>query len=233
MHEFATLTAEVAALRQLVDSLKKEKTSMPPKRTYARAALTTASTTSSNSAKIAATTLSVNPPKASKSDHPRRSHDSSSRVKVDGARRIWGTVPTCSAGAIVATISKLIPNNLQLRVRRKTKMAGSNKVLWWFVVHGAESDLITLEQNWEKVQTQTCWSLQNCYMPSQTNISQVATPDLPQHTSHAEVSSAETPQSLPLSTFKAAEGNEANDPMDPAAINVMTPNNRSTPSQHF
>ena len=55
----------------------------------------------------------------------------------------------------MATISKLIPNNLQLQVRRKTKMAASNKVLWWFVVHGAESDLITLEQNWEKVQTQT------------------------------------------------------------------------------
>ena len=25
-----------------------------------------------------------------------------SRVKVDGARKIWGTVPTCSAGAIAA-----------------------------------------------------------------------------------------------------------------------------------
>ena len=38
----STLIAEVATLRQLVDSLKKEKTSicMPPKRTYARAVLT-------------------------------------------------------------------------------------------------------------------------------------------------------------------------------------------------
>lgn len=136
----------------------------------------------------------------------------------------------------MATISKLIPNNLQLRVRRKTKTAASNKVLWWFVVHGAESDLITLEQNWEKVQTQTLWSLQNCYMPSQTNISPATTPELPQHTSPAGASSAETPQSMPQSPLKAAEENEANDPTDPVAINEMTPNNRSnTPasSQHF
>ena len=45
-----------------------------------------------------------------------------SRVKVNGARKIWGTVPTCSAGAIAATISKLVPTKLQLRIRRKTKM---------------------------------------------------------------------------------------------------------------
>ena len=63
--KYSTLTAEVATLRQLVNSLK---TSMPPKRTYARA-VTTASTTSSTSAKSAATAPNANPPKPPKIDH--------------------------------------------------------------------------------------------------------------------------------------------------------------------
>ena len=115
-------------------------------------------------------------------------------------------------------------------------MVASNKVLWWFVVHGAESDLVTLEQHWDSVQTQTLWSLQNCYMSSQTNTSPVTTPEVPQHISPAETNSAETSQSVPQSPLKVAEENEANDPTDPTVINVMTPNNRSntpTPSQHF
>ena len=106
-------------------------------------------------------------------------------------------MPTCSAGAVAATISKLITNNLQLRVRRKTKLVASNKVLWWFVVHGTESDLVTLEQHWDSVQTQTLWSLQNCYMSSQTNTSLATTPEVPQHISPAEANSAETSLSVP------------------------------------
>ena len=145
-------------------------------------------------------------------------------------------MPTYSAGAVAATISKLIPNNLQLRVRRKTKTAASNKVLWWFIVHGAESDLIILEQNWEKVQIQTLWSLQNCYMPSQGNTSTGMTPALPQHSSPVDASSAEISQSIPQSPLKPAEQNIVNHTTDSAAVNIMAPNNRPntpTPSQHF
>ena len=32
------------------------------------------------------------------------------------------------------------------------------------MVHGTEGDLTLLEQNWEKVQHQTLWSLQDCFM---------------------------------------------------------------------
>ena len=94
------------------------------------------------------------------------SESSKSKIKVAGARKIWGTVPTCSAGAVTATISKLVPTKLQLGTQRKTKTSSRNKVVWWFVVHGTESDLVTLERDWEKVQVRTLWSLENCYMPS-------------------------------------------------------------------
>ena len=33
------------------------------------------------------------------------------------------------------------------------------------MVHGSESDLAVLEELWDKVQDQTLWKLQNCYMP--------------------------------------------------------------------
>ena len=82
---------------------------------------------------------------------------------VDGARRIWNTMPTCSARAVATTIAKLFPAKLDLQVKRKTKRL-ANKTLWWFVVHGSEGDLTLLERDWEKVQHQTLWSLQNCFM---------------------------------------------------------------------
>ena len=69
---------------------------------------------------------------------------------VDGARRIWNTMPTCSARAVATTIGKLLPMKFDLQVKRKTKQL-ANKTIWWFVVHGSETDLTLLERDWEKV----------------------------------------------------------------------------------
>ena len=52
-----------------------------------------------------------------------------------------------------------------LRVKRKTKRL-ANKSVWWFVVHGSESDLTLLEKSWGKIQSQTLWTLQECFMPA-------------------------------------------------------------------
>ena len=71
---------------------------------------------------------------------------------------------TCSAGTVMATITKLIPKKVDLRVKRKTKTSQNNKHLWWFVLYGTESDLIYLESEWEKVQNHTLWTLHNCLM---------------------------------------------------------------------
>ena len=107
-------------------------------------------------------------------------------MKVAGARRIWNTLPTCSAKAIATTISKVIPTKLDLRVKRKTKnITNNSKTVWWFVVHGSESDLTILEHDWDKVYQQTLWSLQNCYMTTtlpNSNESAVITPAANSHT---------------------------------------------------
>ena len=80
-------------------------------------------------------------------------------------RRIWNTMPTCTARAVATTISKTIPAKLDMQVKRKTKRL-ANKTIWWFFLHGNEGDLSLLDRDWEKVQHQTLWSLQNCYMSS-------------------------------------------------------------------
>ena len=125
---------------------------------------------------------------AAKSNHAHRRHDSRTAaarsrrtrprneeasvgnlVKVVGARKIWGTLKACSPTTISSTISKLLPsgNKLRLRVKRKTKEVGPRAV-WWLVVHGPEADLLVLEKEWEKVNIQTSWVLEPCYMPEHT-----------------------------------------------------------------
>ena len=169
------LADEVTALRQLVGSLVKDtKLSSKPnvrpnaaksKRSYATA-VTTSTTVPLPAAAVSRPTAPgrTGPEKSLIARNIASGESNKSRVKVNGARKIWGTVPTCSAGAIAATISKLVPTKLQLRIRRKTKMLSNNKAVWRFIVHGEESDLHILEHDWDKVKVQTLWSLENCYM---------------------------------------------------------------------
>ena len=107
---------------------------------------------------------SLDRPASNPPPQPNQTGESRPKVKVDGARRVWGTMKTCSPGAILATITKLISKKVDLRVKRKTKKTQKNKLLWWFVIHGTENDLIFLDSEWEKVQNHTLWTLHNCLM---------------------------------------------------------------------
>ena len=102
------------------------------------------------------------------SQHQRREGSSRSAVKVpvEGARRIWGAYKLCTPAAIQSAITKLTSIKASIRVKRKTKVIPGNKTMWWFVVHGQESVLSALDTEWEKVQLQTKWSLERCFMPS-------------------------------------------------------------------
>lgn len=42
----------------------------------------------------------------------------------------------------------------------------SGRTHWWFIVKGSESDLEELEKEWDRVQLQTGWKLEMCYMTS-------------------------------------------------------------------
>ena len=94
-----------------------------------------------------------------------------------------------------STISKLVPTKLDLKVKRKTKsIANSSKSVRWFVLHGSESDLTILEHNWDKVHQQTLWSLQNCYMPKNSALSNEDSVNTP------AANSLPHPSPTPLST---------------------------------
>ena len=205
------LTTEVSSLRNALDSLKGAKLSslQPPttghtKQSYAKVAKTRqAPRSTAPNNKTKRTETSQLPSVENRTNGPKEkrsvNHDQSRpKVKVDGARRIWNTIPTCSAKAVALTISKLIPTKLDLRVKRKTKSMPNNaKSVWWFVVHGTEYDLTILERDWDKIHQQTLWSLQSCYMsPSSVlpNTENVSTINVPTINSCSDSPLATTPE---------------------------------------
>ena len=170
----AALSDEVS-LRLALDTLRKEFTSSSSSPSLSSTTTTNQRPASKKSnrsyAKVASTrqpstnapdelnNVSSGKPKQVQNTLLRRSTSKSGpKIKVDGARRIWNTMPTCSARAVATTIGKLLPMKLDLQVKQKTKRL-ANKTIWWFVVHGSETDLTQLERDWEKVQHQTLWSL--------------------------------------------------------------------------
>ena len=201
----SALAAEVSSLRDAIDSLKGAKLSTQPplsaghpKRSYARIARTHQfphpAATNKKTKRAEASLLPSKSDTLGGPSENRRANSTQSRpkTKVDGARRIWNTVPTCSAKAIASTISKLVPTKLDLRVKRKTKsILNNSKTVWWFVVHGSESDLIILDREWDKVHQHTLWSLQNCYMsPNGTLPSAESDLNAPTANTHSDPSPA-------------------------------------------
>ena len=102
---------------------------------------------------------------------------------MDGARRVWGAFSHCTLTAIQNAIAKLTSIKGKLNVKRKTKVSTNNKSVWWFVIHGQESILCTLDAEWEKVRFQTNWSLEQCFMSSENdavNPNEASSPTLTQ-----------------------------------------------------
>ena len=94
------------------------------------------------------------------------------RELVRGARRVWGTLPLITCTTVKNTISRLTNSSCmnELQIRRKfvngqSTRSGKNK--WWFVLHGNEESLQSLEAGWETVKLQTGWQLEQCTKPSE------------------------------------------------------------------
>ena len=66
-----------------------------------------------------------------------------STVKADGARKIWGMLKTTTCTAVrntITSVTKLSSSNLQ--IKRKYKLSRNNPdnvTKWWFVVRDEES----------------------------------------------------------------------------------------------
>ena len=85
--------------------------------------------------------------------------------KVAGVRRIWGTMRGCSSKTVLTALQRLSTVADKVEVHRKFKKKRNNSVQWWFLIRGQELVLQQLEQQWEKIQTQTSWKLEHCHRP--------------------------------------------------------------------
>ena len=86
------------------------------------------------------------------------------REKVSGVRRIWGTLSNCTTTVVRNVINRLTDVGEQIEVKRKYK-SDRNRKRWWFLLKGSEEVLESLESNWEPVQIQTNWKLEQCTKP--------------------------------------------------------------------
>ena len=87
------------------------------------------------------------------------------RVRVEGARRIWGTHPHATSKTVENAIGRFC--NVQgLRIKRKTsRNMQTRKSSWWFMIHAEESVLRELDDKWDSLNTQTSWVLKPCSKP--------------------------------------------------------------------
>ena len=87
--------------------------------------------------------------------------------KVEGVRRIWGTVRSCTSRTILTTLQKFSTVAERVEVRRKFKKCRDIRVQWWFLIRGEEGVLEALQKEWESIQSQTSWKLECCHKPVQ------------------------------------------------------------------
>ena len=182
----------VPAMQASIDTLKKEVADLrrlstvkdhdPPVRSYAKAAASRTSRprycsnsnpansqgTATSSAKIQ--TQKICPAavqSANSADNCVRT-SSEAKTKVLGVRRIWGTMRSATTFAVTSTLKKLTNVGNQLSVKRKSRPGNNNsgKSAYWFVIKSSEDVLKQLGEEWDQVQLQIGWRLEDCYKPS-------------------------------------------------------------------
>ena len=82
------------------------------------------------------------------------------RAQVEGKRKVWGTLKTCSTAAVKSAISTLtnVPSD-KLSIRRK-----------WFVIGVEERVLAQLQEQWHSVKLQTKWKLEPVFCYTEDNL---------------------------------------------------------------
>ncbi len=88
-------------------------------------------------------------------------------VKVEGARKIWGTLRSTTTVAVANSLKALTTiAPTAFSVKRKFKTAPTNPkkaVQWWFVSRGEEHILQQLQDAWDPMHLQTAWKLEPLY----------------------------------------------------------------------
>ena len=88
-----------------------------------------------------------------------------SKVKVAGARRVWGTHWSRSPKAVSNTITRFCGITPE-RVRRKCIKNDTGRVTrWWFIIHDSEEVLGNIDSKWDQLKLQVAWELEPCFAP--------------------------------------------------------------------
>ena len=199
----ATPEINKAALDALKDDVQQLKSSIHGYSTQSKQA-------KPSYARMAATTNSRKPPhKPAKGPHSAGEFPSiTAKVKVTGARKIWGTMRESTVRSVKGVISKLCKIKPGFKVKRKDQPGDSfHKPKWWFVIHADESDLAKLDSGWGVVSDHTSWKIQFCYKPADSPNATLSHADVPEFQNNQAPQTHPAPVSEPASplTPDAAE----------------------------
>ena len=124
------------------------------------------------------------------------------KVKVSGARKVWGTMRETTVRSVKGVISKLCKIESGFKVKRKDQTGdSSHKPRWWFVIHANESVLAKLDSSWGSVSDHTSWKLQSCYKPADSPSISQANDDPLELQHHQAPQTQPVPVSEPASPF--------------------------------
>ena len=152
------------------------------------------------------------PPLHGKQSRDKDRNPPRTRIQVEGKRKVWGTMKTCSTAAVKSAISTLtnVPSD-ELSIRRKYKIATTNAervVKWWFVIGGEERVIAQLQEQWPTVNFQTKWKLEPVYC-----YSEASQPDQPDQTRNITEPPKSPPHPPEATTPMATNGLGPSDPL--------------------
>ena len=161
----AMFSAELQALREDVEMVKTKMTSP----SYANVVVARGN---KNSPQVAQQRKTKQNPR-SRDNHSQRLRNPRPKEKIDGSRKIWGTLKSATDTTVKATLVKLTTiANGEFETKRKYKEL-SGKVKWWFVLKGSEEVMEKFDNEWEKVSLQTSWKIEPLLKYSETTPSKV------------------------------------------------------------
>lgn len=115
------------------------------------------------------------------------------KVRVSGARRVWGTHWSCTSKAVIGAIAKLCGITPKSVKRKFVKNTSGKTTRWWFVIHDSEEALINLEDH---LKLQTLWELEPCFMKDISTSQSHVSAELPttHQSENTNVNSNQSPQ---------------------------------------
>ena len=73
---------------------------------------------------------------------------------------------SAASPTISATLKKLTTIGSKLSIRRRSRPeSAAGKSTYWFIIRRNEEDLLQLDKEWDQVEMQLGWKLENCYRP--------------------------------------------------------------------